>query len=48
MSYRELQTKCKELGCKAAGKKDDLVARLVEHQQQPAAASSSRWGCLDG
>lgn len=47
MSYRELQTKCKELGIKASGKKDDLVARLVEHQQQPLPADSgSRWADL--
>lgn len=36
MSYRELQEKCKALCLKAAGKKEHLVARLVEHQQQPA------------
>lgn len=31
MSYRDLQAEAKRLGLKASGKKEELVARIVEH-----------------
>jgi hypothetical protein len=34
MSYRELQQEAKQRGVKAAGKRDELLARLLEHYQQ--------------
>ncbi len=36
MSYRELQAAAKALGVKASGKRDELLARLLEEQQANA------------